>query len=128
MARTAQERRKIRKAKVATRSRPRLVGGGVPVLVIADHRESAAGWTSYLVADTPSGAVRTTVGPFPTARETFHAAMAKVRLLADTHGPAMTAHQLDGSAERWALLAAREGLVDDAGCDSGECRAALVAH
>jgi hypothetical protein len=54
-------------------------------------------------------------------RELFHVAMAAIRDLADEVGPVMTVHRLDGSAEQWVVLAAREGLADDAGFDRGEC-------
>jgi hypothetical protein len=124
MGRNAQERRKARKAKTARRVVSR---GSGAIFIIADHAETVDGWCSELIADTPDGSVGTTVGPFPTVRETFHAAMAAVRALADEHGPAVTVHQLDGSPRGWASLAAREGLADDAGCDCGECRAGFVA-
>jgi hypothetical protein len=126
MGRNAQERRKARKVKAEARSRSRLPAEG-PVFVVADHRESVVGWTSELIAEAPGGTVAAQVGPYPSVRETFRAAMAQVRILADEHGSAMTVHELDGSAERWAVLAAREGLADDAGCDCGECRAAFVS-
>ena len=125
MGRNAQERRKARKAK-ATRSRPRAAGGG-PVIAIAEHSQTAEGWRTELYADMPDGSARAAdVGPFPTVRETFHAAMATVCELADVVGSVMTVHRLDGSADRWALLAAREGLADDAGCDCGQCSVAVL--
>src|SRR4051794_36849155 len=110
MGRNAQERRKARKAKAA-RGWPGMTGGGGgPVIAIAEHSETAEGWRTELYADMPDGTVRAAdVGPFPTVRETFHAAMATVRELADVVGPVMTVHRLDGSTERWALLAAYAG-------------------
>ena len=89
--------------------------------LIADHRESEEGWTSELVAGTCGDLGAPRLAPYPTVRESFHVAMAAIRDLADEVGPVMTVHRLDGSAEQWVVLAAREGLADDAGFDRGEC-------
>ena len=125
MGRNAQQRRKARKVKIRRSSAPAFGG---PVMVVADHQQTPAGWTSDRYAGMPGGQeLHTTVGPCSTAREMFHEAMAAVRALADDVGPVMTLHRLDGSTDRGALLAAREGLTDDAGCDCGQCRAEIVA-
>lgn len=128
MGKNAQERRRARKAKAARRQVRPVAGAAVPVRVLADHAETAAGWTTELVADTPDGDLAQHVGPYPTVHETFHAAMAAVRALADDFGSALTVHRLDGDTDAWAILAAREGLAEDAGCDCGECRPVILAR